>query len=288
MGMRPGSVIVLLTGGVIGPFIGMVIGGLAGGRAGSRVSTLTEVSVTDVARIGMVLDIFIDISVRTVNGFASNIGVSADVDANVWVTVMCVWEFTTLLPSLESSSLFCWTAFRCWSITAILGWRALHVSMPSYHVCLSFVLPVAPQFPNQDPPRAQQLSLPEFLIFPHLRHEKLIVVVETNVCKGGITNTKELSLRTPLPATNKHPHALATLNLHLHVSTPSNQLCPNLLLPELPQFLYQAPPGAQQLARPDFLNMPQCGHVILAKATPGVVNAMPIGVLAISHRANPR
>ena len=30
-----------------------------------------------------------------------------------------------------------------------------------------------------------------------------------------------------------------------------------------PQFLYQAPPGAQQLTRPDFANVPHFGHIVL-------------------------
>ena len=50
---------------------------------------------------------------------------------------------------------------------------------------------------------------------------------------------------------------------HLQASSPSNQLCSAFLLPEPPQVLYQAPPGAQQLSLPDFLNVPQFGHIFL-------------------------
>ena len=81
---------------------------------------------------------------------------------------------------------------------------------------------------------------------------------------------------------NLHP---STIDLHLQASTPSSQLWPNLLSLAPAQFLYQAPPGAQQLTRPDFLNVPQLGHIVLAEATPGVVN---FGVLVILHRANHR
>ena len=62
------------------------------------------------------------------------------------------------------------------------------------------------------------------------------------------------------------------LNLRLHVATPSNHLCPTFFLWVSPQFVNQAPPGAQQLLLPDFVNVPHLGQVI--------VNAL--GVLAIS------
>ena len=52
------------------------------------------------------------------------------------------------------------------------------------------------------------------------------------------------------------------LDLRLHASAPSNHLWSAFLLPSPPQFLYQAPSGAQQLALPDFSNVPHFGHVI--------------------------
>ena len=39
-------------------------------------------------------------------------------------------------------------------------------------------------------------------------------------------------------------------------------MCSTFTLPAPPQVLYQAPPGAQQLTRPDFLNKPHLGHAI--------------------------
>ena len=59
-----------------------------------------------------------------------------------------------------------------------------------------------------------------------------------------------------------HLHAVR-LNLRLQAATPSDHLGPTFLLPTSPQFLNQAPPGAQQLALPDFLNVPHFRHVIV-------------------------
>ena len=55
--------------------------------------------------------------------------------------------------------------------------RVLQAWMPSDHVWSSFELPILPQFLNQDPPRPQQLILPDFLIVPHLEHAELIAIV---------------------------------------------------------------------------------------------------------------
>ena len=54
----------------------------------------------------------------------------------------------------------------------------------------------------------------------------------------------------------------SALNLHLQASTPSDQLCSTSMLPTPPQFLYQAPPGAQQLTLPDFPKVPHFGQLI--------------------------
>ena len=62
------------------------------------------------------------------------------------------------------------------------------------------------------------------------------------------------------------------LDLRLHASTPSNHLWSAFLLPSPPQLLYQAPLGAQQLALPDFSNVPHFGHVIpLLEVMPSVI-----------------
>jgi hypothetical protein len=40
-------------------------------------------------------------------------------------------------------------------------------------------LSALPQFLNQEPPRPQQLALPDFLMVPHLGHTAALVVVVT-------------------------------------------------------------------------------------------------------------
>ena len=72
------------------------------------------------------------------------------------------------------------------------------------------------------------------------------------------------------------------LNLRLQASVPSNHVCPTFLLPTPPQRLNQAPPGAQQLTLPDFLNVPHLGHVIVSAIDEGIIV---IGVRTISSRS---
>ena len=77
------------------------------------------------------------------------------------------------------------------------------------------------------------------------------------------------------------------LDLRLQASTPSNHLWFVFLLPAPPQFLYQAPPGAQQLALPDFANVPHLGHImvlVIVEVMDGVLIDV-IGVLTISSRS---
>ena len=108
----------------------MVTGRLTGGMAGIRADALTKVCMTVVAVLIVVMvDFLIGALARTLNDALPDIGVSADVDANMWVTVMPVFEFITLPISLEK------IAFRCCSISAILCCRALQAWIPSYHVC---------------------------------------------------------------------------------------------------------------------------------------------------------
>ena len=146
------------------------------------------------------------------------------------------------------------------------------------------MLPAAPQFPNQEPPRAQQLSLPDLLMVTHVRHSDVMAVaVIAAVCVENNTEQNRNTLPKPLPCVNKH---VSILDLHLQASTPSSQLWSKFLPPALPQFLYQLPLGAQQLARPDFLKVPQRGHIIIANANPGVECDVVNDVLATSHRAS--
>ena len=71
--------------------------------------------------------------------------------------------------------------------------------MPSYHVRSSLALPVLPQFPNQEPPRPQQLTFPDLAIMPHLGHTELMVgVVDAGVYVGvyvGIDQNTKMEIR---------------------------------------------------------------------------------------------
>ena len=78
------------------------------------------------------------------------------------------------------------------------------------------------------------------------------------------------------------------MHLRLQASTPCNQLYTIFLFFESPQSLCHAPPGAQQLARPDLLNVPHFGHILVAGVTPGVVRDAMACVLALCHRASHR
>ena len=58
--------------------------------------------------------------------------------------------------------------------------------MPSNHVCSNFESPEFPQFLNQTPPKAQQLSMPDFFMVPHFAHTGLGVIVLGGVVAAGI------------------------------------------------------------------------------------------------------
>ena len=59
----------------------------------------------------------------------------------------------------------------------------------------------------------------------------------------------------------------------LQACTPSTHVCSNFKSPALPQFLNQAPPGAQQLRFPDFLTVPHLKHMGPVGVTAVVVAA---------------
>ena len=52
------------------------------------------------------------------------------------------------------------------------------VFTPSDHVCAAFPWPEVPQFWNQAPPGAQQLTLPDFLKVPHFEHAMILRIPE--------------------------------------------------------------------------------------------------------------
>ena len=73
---------------------------------------------------------------------------------------------------------------------------------------------------------------------------------------------------------------IGVLNLRLQAFTPSDHMWSTFLLKTPPQFLNQAPPGAQQLALPDFWNVPHFEHLkVLA------IVEVKDGVLAMSSRS---
>ena len=55
----------------------------------------------------------------------------------------------------------------------------LQACTPSTHVCSVLELPLVPQFLNQAPPGAQQLSSPDFFMTAHLGHSRAILVAVT-------------------------------------------------------------------------------------------------------------
>ena len=125
---------------------------------------------------------------------------------------------------------------------------------------------------------------------PHFEHDDMASDVVT-ASIGVWEMVKRMKRRETY--TSDHEYDLSVgnnlhLDLHLQASTPSVQLWLNLLSPAPPQFPCQLPPGAQQLTRPDLLNVPQLGHIDTAEVTPGLLGDMVIGVLASCSRASHR
>ena len=74
------------------------------------------------------------------------------------------------------------------------------------------------------------------------------------------------------------------LNLRLQAFAPSIHVCSAFLFPEPPQFLYQAPPRAQQLTLPDFGNVPHFEHFIVP--TISAFNAGAVADVEVDARNN--
>ena len=99
------------------------------------------------------------------------IGALAEVGLNVPAGVM-LGVGVNILTEFESM-----VAFSCWPMAVLNRNRVLHARMPSTHVCSRFELPALLHFLNQEPPRPQQLILPDLSTRPHLGHTGPIVVV---------------------------------------------------------------------------------------------------------------
>ena len=100
----------------------------------------------------------------------------------VVVGVVIDLSIDTLVMSAPLEGLSCGSTFDCRPTAALNCDHFLQAWIPSYHVCCNFVLPAPPQFLNQEPPRPQQLILPDFAMVPHLLHiADAIVVVSVSV-----------------------------------------------------------------------------------------------------------
>ena len=74
------------------------------------------------------------------------------------------------------------------------------------------------------------------------------------------------------------------VDLRLQASTPSNHVWSAFRLPAPPQFLCQAPPGAQQLTLPDSSNVPHFGQIIsLLEVMPNVFVLADVVILSLIH-----
>ena len=85
---------------------------------------------------------------------AETVGCSVSIFA-----AMCT-EITFMVASSEETLMFGSEACSCWPTTAC-DRRALQAWMPSYHVRPRFAFPAPLHFPNQEPPRLQQLLFPD-------------------------------------------------------------------------------------------------------------------------------
>ena len=119
---------------------------------------------------GVTVDMFGDASLIIIM-----IGVVTGVSVDVLAGVMAALEFAIISEPFKEFS--CSAACDCWPLPLLDCARVLQTWMPAYHVWSSLVLPAPPQCLNQEPPRPQQLCLPDFLMEPHLGHTELLVVV---------------------------------------------------------------------------------------------------------------
>ena len=117
--------------------------------------------------------------------------VSTDMNSNAFGT-MCIASDFSIPASPERFS--CSTALDSSPLTAFNCVRVLQASKPSYHLCSTLLLSALPQFPNQEPPRPQQLLLPDLPMVPHLGHtETMAVPLAAGVACVSIGQRNELT-----------------------------------------------------------------------------------------------
>ena len=70
--------------------------------------------------------------------------------------------------------------------------------MPSIHLCSIFLFPAPPQFLNQEPPGAQQLTRPDLSNVPHFGHVIIltIIVVMAGVLTDVVIDVCTISSRS--------------------------------------------------------------------------------------------
>ena len=121
---------------------------------------------------GTVVGVLFEVTIRVVADIV--VDVLANMNANVLAAMMTALDLSAPTPTdlfscsaaLDSSPL---AVFNCV--------RVLQASKPSYHLCPTLVLSALPQFPNQEPPRPQQLLLPDLPMMPHLGHTETMAVL---------------------------------------------------------------------------------------------------------------
>ena len=159
-------------------------------------------------------------------------GVGAKVSGDVTLGVGVDIEFALCPELLEEAMVFRRAAIRCRPLALLGCTHVLQAWMPSYHVWPSLELRALPQFPDQEPPRPQQLGMPDFTVMPHLRHSELMVVVvaagrcecESSSNMWALVKGAYRKAKKQVPErTSTYIIALA-LNLRLHACMPSDHL----------------------------------------------------------------
>ena len=123
--------------------------------------------------IGVLLSVVVDTLIDTLAGTILGEFMAIEVLVDVSSTIMS--ELALSLPTLEDLS--SWAVFDSLFLAIFSCVRASQAWKPSCHVCSRFVLPGLPHLLNQEPPRPQQLLLPDFPMIPHLGHTTLMVVL---------------------------------------------------------------------------------------------------------------
>jgi len=129
-----------------------------------RASSCGESNVVS-ARVDTMVGVVVDVLTGTVAAVGFDVCIWTDVGAKVWVAMSASFDKLLIIGLI---------ALSCWPITAC-DCPSLQACTPSYHVCSLSVSPVAPHFPYQEPPRAQQLRLSLFLMTPQVRHAVTVV-----------------------------------------------------------------------------------------------------------------